>query len=78
MMNNDISASPRSRTVSLVLALLIFFGACGIHRIYTGRIISGIIQFLTFGLFGIWQFIDILRILFGSYSDAQGRSVCEW
>lgn len=72
-------ASPRSRTVTLVLAALFFFsGFGGLHRIYTGRIISGLFQMFTFGGLFIWQIIDILRILFGTYKDAQGREVDEW
>lgn len=73
------TVSPRSRTVTLVLAGLIFFSAVGgLHRIYTGRIISGVLQMLTGGGFLIWQIIDIIRILLGTYEDAQGRDVCEW
>lgn len=72
------TVSPRSRTVTLILNLLIFAGLAGLHRVYTGRIISGAIQFLTMGLLGIWQLIDLIRILIGTYSDAQGRSVNEW
>ncbi len=78
-MTPSTTASPRSRTVTLVLAFLLFiFGVGGIHRFYTGRIISGIVQFFTLGGFGIWQIIDILRIIFGTYEDAQGREVNEW
>ncbi|MBQ9835423.1 MAG: TM2 domain-containing protein [Akkermansia sp.] len=78
-MTPSTTASPRSRTVTLVLAFLLFiFGVGGIHRFYTGRIISGILQLITLGGFFIWQIIDILRILFGTYRDAQGREVNEW
>lgn len=73
------TVSPRSRTVTLVLAFLLFFmGFGGLHRIYTGRHISGLIQLCTCGLLGIWQIIDIVRILCGTYTDAQDRSVSEW
>ena len=71
--------SPRSRTITLILACLLFIlGLGGLHRFYTGRIISGIIQLITAGGFLIWQIIDIVRIIMGSYEDAQNREVSEW
>lgn len=71
--------SPRSRTITLILACLLFIlGLGGLHRFYTGRIISGIIQLITAGGFLIWQIIDIVRIIMGSYEDAQSREVSEW
>lgn len=78
-MTPSTTASPRSRTVTLVFAFFLFiFGAGGIHRFYTGRIFSGLFQLFTLGGLFIWQIIDILRILFGTYRDAQGREVNEW
>lgn len=70
--------SPRSRTVTFVLSLLIFCGFCGMHRLYTGKIFTFILQFVTFGGLGIWQIIDIVRILLGNFDDAQGRDILEW
>lgn len=75
--NKDIS--PRSRTVALVLAIALFccsFG--GLHRLYTGKIFSFFLQFITLGGLGIWQIIDIVRILLGSFEDAQGRELKDW
>jgi TM2 domain-containing membrane protein YozV len=47
----------------LVAYILWFFlGYLGIHRFYCGRYISGIIWFLTGGLFGIGWIIDIFLI----------------
>ena len=71
--------SPRTRTITLILACLIFvIGLGGLHRFYTGKIISGIIQLITAGGFLVWQIIDIVRIIIGSYDDAQGREINEW
>ena len=65
--------------MTLILACLLFIlGLGGLHRFYTGRIISGIIQLITAGGFLIWQIIDIVRIIMGSYEDAQSREVSEW
>jgi TM2 domain-containing membrane protein YozV len=41
---------------------LSLFGICGIQRFYTGNIGSGIIYLLTWGFFGIGQFIDLFLI----------------
>lgn len=70
--------SPRSRTVTLVLSFLCFTGFCGVHRLYAGKIFTALLQFITVGFFGIWQFIDIVRILLGTFDDAQGRDISEW
>lgn len=74
-----IGISPRSRTVTLALALVLFFTCIGgLHRFYTGKLFTGFLQFITGGGLLIWQIIDVVRILSGSYKDAQGRHVSEW
>lgn len=65
----------KSRGTALLLSLAGFVGFCGLHRIYLGKPISGIIQLLTAGLFGIWQFIDIIRLVFNLMDDGEGRKL---
>ena len=50
-----------------------FLGTLGIHRFYTGRIVSGIFQLLTFGGFGIWTLIDLIMIITGDFKDQYNR-----
>jgi TM2 domain-containing membrane protein YozV len=51
-----------NNSTAYILWALCLFGVFGIHRLYTGRILSGIIYLFTFGLFGIGQIIDLLLI----------------
>lgn len=67
--------SPRSRFITFLLSLLICCGFGGVHRIYAGKVITGIIQFATAGGFLIWQIIDILRIVLGCFDDKEGRVI---
>ena len=55
------------------------FGLCGMHRFYLGKPISGVLYFLTFGLLGMGQVVDLFlipemvnhknRLLYGSSTD---------
>ncbi len=74
-MHNNPNISPLSRSTALILALLGFFLVCGLHRLYAGKVISGLLQLITVGFFGIWQIIDIFRLIFGSFEDSQGRTI---
>lgn len=38
------------------------FGVAGLHRLYTGKILTGFLWLFTFGLFGIGQIVDLLLI----------------
>ncbi len=67
--------SPRSRLVTFLLSLLICCGFAGVHRIYAGKVITGLIQFFTLGLCGIWQVIDILLIICGCFTDKEGKTI---
>jgi hypothetical protein len=64
-------APPRSWMITLLMA--VFGGYLGIHRFYTGHTLYGVLQLVTCGGFGVWQWIDIIFILMGKYTDAQGR-----
>lgn len=47
-------------------------GLGGIHRMYTGKVGTGILQLLTGGGLFVWQLIDIIMIASGSYRDGYG------
>lgn len=48
------------------------FGLAGVHRIYMGKYGTGVLYLLTWGLFGIGQFIDLFRMK-GLVKDANIR-----
>jgi len=67
----------KSNGVAYILWFLWLFGLCGIHRIYAGRIISGLIWLFTFGLLGIGQLIDVFLIP-SIIDDENRRSAAEF
>lgn len=55
------TGTPRNKWMAFVLCF--FFGYFGMHRFYEGKMGTGILYALTFGLFGIGWLVDIIRIL---------------
>lgn len=63
----------KSKTVALILCILGFFGLAGIHRMYVGKVGSGVLHFLTCGLCMIGTIIDLISILSGGFRDSYGQ-----
>jgi hypothetical protein len=66
------------RLWALLLSAGSLFGICGLHRFYVGKIWTGILWFLTAGLFGIGQLIDIIMIIAGHFKDRYGLPLEVW
>ena len=66
-----MAMEPQKSWLATVL-LCHFLGTLGVHRFYTGHVVSGIFQLLTFGGFGIWTLIDLIMIYTDSFKDDTG------
>ncbi len=66
------------RLWALLLSAGSLFGICGLQRFYVGKIVTGIIWFLTAGIFGVGQLIDVVMIIVGSFKDRYGLPLVIW
>jgi len=57
------------RMWALLLSSGALFGFCGLQRFYVGKIGTGILWFLTWGLLGVGQLIDVILIIVGQFRD---------
>lgn len=72
--NGGFFVGPRkSKTVALILCLIGFVGIGGLHRMYVGKVGSGVLHFLTCGLCLFGTIIDLIAILSGGFRDSYGQ-----
>lgn len=71
-----IDSSFRSRGITLFLALIL--PITGMHRLYVGRLLSGVVMTFTLGGLGLWTLIDIVQIIRGKFIDGDGDVVVDW
>jgi hypothetical protein len=76
MTDDEMFASPRSRTVALLLAF--FLGVFGAHRFYVGKTGTAVLQLFTLGGLGLWWLADNIMIAAGAFRDSEGRLVSSW
>jgi len=74
--SNKQNIAPQKRLIAL--CLLYMFGPIGGHRFYVGKNITGILQLLTLGGLGVWTFVDMLYILLGRFTNADGKKLVDW
>ncbi len=72
--NGGFAGAPRKKkSVALILCLLGFIGLGGIHRMYVGKVGTGVLWFLTSGLCVVGTIIDLISILSGGFRDSYGQ-----
>jgi TM2 domain-containing membrane protein YozV len=70
-----MGVAPKGKDWMVTLLLSIFVGGLGIDRFYLGYTGLGILKLLTAGGCGIWWLIDLILIVTGSMTDAQGNAL---
>ncbi|MBR7131917.1 MAG: TM2 domain-containing protein [Clostridia bacterium] len=71
--NGGFYGPRKSKKVALILCIIGFFGIAGIHRMYVGKVGSGVLHLLTYGICGIGTIIDLISILSGGFRDSYGQ-----
>ena len=71
--DKDDNVSDKSWLATLLFCL--FLGTFGIHRFYVGKVGTGILYLLTFGVFGIGYLIDVILIVLQLFTDRKGRKI---
>ena len=74
--NNGVGQSAKKILPAFILCW--FLGAFGVHRFYVGKTGTGIIQLFTLGGLGIWALIDLVTIVMGNFTDADGNKLTQW
>jgi hypothetical protein len=64
---------PQQKSHTTALLLCFFLGGFGIHRFYVGKIGTGVLMLLTYGLCGIMVVYDFLVLCFGTFRDSNGQ-----
>ena len=64
-----------NKSKSTTFLLCYFLGGLGVHRFYLGKLITGVLMFLTGGGLTIWWLVDLYRIIKGRLKDKQGGNL---
>ena len=67
--------SKYSKGVAAVLCVLGFALLAGLHRIYVGKIGTGLLWLFTGGLLGVGTIVDLIVIASGRFEDKDGYTL---
>ena len=74
-LNENTQPAPVHSGFYLTFFLALFLGNLGVHRLYNGKVKSGILQLITFGGCGVWLLVDLITILLGKFKDKNGSAI---
>ena len=72
-----MQTSDKSRSLTLVLCIIGFFGIGGIHRFYVGKTWTGLLYLFTGGLFGIGTVLDLIKLSTNTFTDGLGFPITD-
>jgi TM2 domain-containing membrane protein YozV len=75
MSNELVKREDRNVAIAYLLWLPAFFGIFGVHRMYSGRWVSGLVWMFTFGFCWLGQAIDLFFIPRMVEDHNEGRNV---
>lgn len=75
MSNYVTNTSDKKKKTALMLC--IFLGWAGVHQFYVDKWEKGFLYLFTVGLFMIGWFVDLIKILTGSFRDNVGAPLRE-
>lgn len=71
--NRPASTNEDRWLIALILCILV--GSLGVHRFYTGNIVTGVLMLITLGGCGVWTIIDLIMIAANTYRDGNGNTL---
>ena len=71
----EIKPQGKSRQTALILCIIGLFGIGGLHRLYVGKIGTGILHLFTHGLFWVGTLIDLVLIATDNFTDSSGNKL---
>lgn len=80
----SMQSAASEKTILPAFLLSFLGGLLGLHRLYVGKVGTGILMALLsitfFGLIvsGLWNLIDLVMIVSGKFTDASGRPIRNW
>jgi TM2 domain-containing membrane protein YozV len=66
-------ASDKSKQTAILLCCLGFVCVAGLHRLYVGKIFSGICYLMTCGFLWFGTIADLIQLLLGQFPDNVGQ-----
>ena len=71
-------ATTTDKRILPAFLLCFLLGVFGAHRFYVGKTGTAFIMIVTLGGLGIWALIDLILIIVGAFTDANGVKITQW